>query len=113
MRPSTLVYSLLSLVSIPTLAAASEDQDLVKRVSSDSKDSSSLSTTFNGAEVPPMRELSPDNFQDLTKEGYWFIKHYSPACPHCRKVAPAWQTLYEFYYVSRGIFEEPWKVGCV
>ena len=51
-----------------------------------------------------MRELTPDNFKDLTKEGYWFIKHYSPACTHCRKIAPAWQTLYEFYYVSWGVF---------
>ena len=28
-----------------------------------------------------------------------FIKQYSPSCPHCTKIAPAWQTLYEFYYV--------------
>lgn len=105
MRPTTLVYSLLSLVSIPTFAAASQEHSLVKRLSSDSKDSSSLSTTFNGAEVPPMRELTPDNFKDLTKEGYWLVKHFSPACPHCRKIAPAWQTLYEFYYVSWGIAE--------
>lgn len=29
-----------------------------------------------------------------------FVKQYSPSCPHCRKIAPAWQTLYEYYYVS-------------
>lgn len=101
MRPSTLVWSLLSLVSIPTFAAASEENGhrLVKRASSE-KDSTSLSTTFNGVEVPPMRELTPDSFYDLTKEGYWFVKHYSPSCVHCQHVAPTWQTLYEFYYVS-------------
>lgn len=29
-----------------------------------------------------------------------FIKQYSPTCHYCQKIAPAWQTLYEFYYVS-------------
>ena len=29
-----------------------------------------------------------------------FVKHYSPYCHHCIAIAPAWQTLYEFYYVS-------------
>lgn len=102
MKPSMLVWSLLSLVSIPsTFAAASEGSEhrLVTRAGSE-KDAKSISTTFNGVEVPPMRELTPDNFQDLTKEGYWFVKHFSPSCPHCTKIAPTWQTLYEFYYVS-------------
>lgn len=102
MKPSTLVWSLLSLVSIPSsFVAASEGPEhrLVKRAGSE-KDAKSISTTFNGVEVPPMRELTPDNFQDLTKEGYWFVKHFSPSCPHCTKIAPTWQTLYEFYYVS-------------
>lgn len=72
----------------------------MKRAGSNDKNAKSLLTTFNGVEVPPMRELTPDNFQDLTKEGYWFVKHYSPSCPHCQKIAPTWQTLYEFYYVS-------------
>lgn len=29
-----------------------------------------------------------------------FVKHYSPACAHCRKAAPLYQTIYEYYYVS-------------
>ncbi|EYE97522.1 putative disulfide isomerase [Aspergillus ruber CBS 135680] len=102
MKPSTLVWSLLSLVSIPsTFAATPEGSEhrLVKRAGSE-KDAKSSSTTFNGVEVPPMRELTPDTFQDLTKEGYWFVKHFSPSCPHCTKIAPTWQTLYEFYYAS-------------
>lgn len=28
------------------------------------------------------------------------VKHYSPACHHCKKTAPAYQTTYEFYYVG-------------
>ena len=31
------------------------------------------------------------------------MKHYSPWCPHCIAIAPAWQTLYEFYYTSKPI----------
>ena len=29
-----------------------------------------------------------------------FVKHFSPYCHHCQDIAPAWQTLYEFYYVG-------------
>lgn len=78
------------------------------------------STTFNGVKVPPMKELTGDDFDKDVKIGYWysiylsllertqtdgqllrFVKHYSPYCHHCIAIAPTWQTLYEFYYVSR------------
>src|SRR5437763_114553 len=36
----------------------------------------------------------------LADKLYRFVKHYSPYCPHCRTIAPLWQTLYEFYYTS-------------
>lgn len=29
------------------------------------------------------------------------VKHYSPSCPHCKMAAPIYQTLYEYYYVSK------------
>ena len=29
------------------------------------------STTFNGVEVPPMKELTPENFEETVKDGYW------------------------------------------
>ncbi|PYH35989.1 putative disulfide isomerase [Aspergillus neoniger CBS 115656] len=103
MRVSLLAWSLLSLFSIPALAAPSDNvspsHHLVKRGDSDVK-SEGQSTTFNGIEVPPMKALTPDNFDDTIKDGYWFVKQYSPSCPHCQKIAPAWQTLYEFYYTS-------------
>ena len=60
-------------------------------------------TKFNGIEVPPMKELSGENFDKETKNGYWFIKHYSPYCHHCKAIAPTWQTLYEFYYTSKPV----------
>lgn len=29
------------------------------------------------------------------------VKYHSPYCPHCRQFAPAYQTLYEWYYTSK------------
>ena len=57
-------------------------------------------TTFNGITVPVMKEIEGEKFDETIKEGYWFVKHYSPYCGHCQAVAPTWQTLYEFYFVS-------------
>jgi protein disulfide-isomerase len=31
------------------------------------------------------------------------VEYYSPACPHCMRFKPVWQTLYEFYYTSKPI----------
>ncbi|KAL4912335.1 thioredoxin-like protein [Aspergillus aurantiobrunneus] len=102
MRLSLLTWSLLSLFALPIFAAPSDQtistKSLVKRA-----DSAALGTTptlFNGVEVPALKELTPDNFAETVKDGYWFIKQYSPACPHCVAIAPTWQTLYEFYYTS-------------
>lgn len=34
-------------------------------------------TTFNGEKVPPLFELTPDNFEKEVKASKWmFIKHY-------------------------------------
>ncbi|EAU38271.1 conserved hypothetical protein [Aspergillus terreus NIH2624] len=107
MRASVLALSLLSLFSIPTFAAPSNEAvesrnvRLVKRADPEAKvDPETLSTTFNGIEVPPMKALTPDNFEETVKDGYWFVKFFSPNCPHCQAIAPAWQTLYEYYYTS-------------
>ncbi|KAL9128552.1 MAG: hypothetical protein Q9217_002785 [Psora testacea] len=64
---------------------------------------SSTSTIFHGMEVPPMKELTGEGMEQEIKNGYWFIKHYSPYCVHCRDIAPTWQTLYEFYYTSKPV----------
>lgn len=65
-----------------------------------SEDASSSPTIFNGVKVPPMKDINGEEFEQETKDGYWFIKHYSPYCGHCVAIAPTWQTLYEFYYTS-------------
>jgi protein disulfide-isomerase len=79
MRASLLAYSLLSLLSIPTFALPSDEAleprngRLMKRADDpvDKVDSATLSTTFNGIEVPPMKELTPENFEETVKDGYW------------------------------------------
>ncbi|CAL5869618.1 uncharacterized protein PFLUO_LOCUS3848 [Penicillium psychrofluorescens] len=102
MRPSWLGWSLFSLLAVPALASvdvssSSDDMRLFKRKSYSEPTGP---TEFNGLEVPPFREMTPDNFEELTKDGYWIIEHFSPSCPHCKRIAPAFQTLYEFYYTS-------------
>lgn len=57
-------------------------------------------TIFNGIKVPPMKEIEGDKFDETIKDGYWWVKHYSPYCGHCKAIAPYWQTLYEFYATS-------------
>ncbi|KAI2607101.1 thioredoxin-like protein [Hypoxylon fragiforme] len=58
-------------------------------------------TYFNNKRVPPILELTADNFEKevkLTK--FLVVKYYSPYCPHCIDFAPTYQTLYEYYYTS-------------
>ena len=57
-------------------------------------------TVFNGIRVPPMKDVEGEQFAETIKDGYWWVKHYSPYCSHCKAIAPHWQTLYEFYYTS-------------
>jgi protein disulfide-isomerase len=57
-------------------------------------------TVFNGVQVPPMKEIEGDKLAETIKDGYWWVKFYSPYCGHCKAIAPHWQTLYEFYYTS-------------
>ncbi|KAI3100973.1 hypothetical protein CBS147333_8278 [Penicillium roqueforti] len=108
MKPSWLGWSLLSLLVAPALGTPSDASDqqsgntLVKRASRGVD--TDKPTIFNGIEVPPLTELTPENFEEVTKDGYWMIKHYSPSCPHCRIAAPLYQTLYEYYYTSNPLF---------
>lgn len=58
-------------------------------------------TIFNGQRVPPLKELGGESLAEQLKNGYTFVKFYSPGCPHCIHVAPIFQTLYEFYWTSK------------
>ncbi|RSL96547.1 hypothetical protein CEP52_011398 [Fusarium oligoseptatum] len=59
-------------------------------------------TTFNGVSVPPLLELSPTTWEEeLKKNKYLMVKHFSPYCKHCTHFAPTYQTLYDFYYTSK------------
>ncbi|CAL1709319.1 unnamed protein product [Somion occarium] len=39
--------------------------------------------------------LTPDNFNETTSHGVWFIEYFSPYCRHCQKFAPTWTELAE------------------
>lgn len=74
MKVSWLGWSLLSLLTVPTLAASSESNAptgnrLEKRRSRgiDPQEPS----VFNGQDVPPLLQLTPESFEELTKDGYW------------------------------------------
>ncbi|KAI0404383.1 thioredoxin-like protein [Xylaria palmicola] len=58
-------------------------------------------TYFNGKRVPPLLELTADNFEkEVQASKFLVVKYYNPYCPHCQLFAPTYQTLYEFYYTS-------------
>lgn len=78
-------------------------EDGPKAGATNSEAVSGTATKFNDIEVPPMKELTGEDFDEDTKNGYWFVKHYSPYCHHCKAIAPTWQTLYEFYYTSKPV----------
>ncbi|KAI1335878.1 thioredoxin-like protein [Xylariaceae sp. FL0016] len=59
-------------------------------------------TYFNGKRVPPLLELTSDNFVEESKSSkFLVVKYFNPYCPHCQDFAPTYQTLYEFYYTSK------------
>ncbi|TPX18925.1 uncharacterized protein E0L32_011403 [Thyridium curvatum] len=88
--------STLSLwLSAAVLGLAASD-DLVE------DDPTRENTYFDAQKVPPLLELSPDNFAKVANStSLLMVKHYSPWCPHCIDFAPTYQTLYEFYYTSK------------
>jgi hypothetical protein len=74
MKPSLLVWSLLSLAVIPTLAVDGSSNSLVKRQEEKTQEvieEASMSTTFNDIEVPPQKELDAETFASTIADGYW------------------------------------------
>lgn len=75
MKTSWLGWSLLSLLAVPTVAVSSDSESkegnrLVKRWGSSGVDPETPSV-FNGLDVPPLLQLTPDNFEEYTKDGTW------------------------------------------
>ncbi|KAL1858900.1 hypothetical protein Daus18300_009769 [Diaporthe australafricana] len=95
MRLSSLSWGLLLGASARVAAEDDFEDDEIP------EDKSLETTTFDGIKVPPMLELTPDNFEtEIKKSKYMLVKHYSPYCPHCQDFAPNYRTLYEFYYTD-------------
>ncbi|RDW79591.1 hypothetical protein BP6252_04229 [Coleophoma cylindrospora] len=104
MRFSTI--SLLATVLATTVFAQGADPKVEAVVAPENpavEAEPDTSTTFNGVKVPPIPEIRGDEFDKVVADGYWFVKHHSPYCPHCISIAPTWQTLHEFYYTSKPV----------
>ncbi|KKY19207.1 putative disulfide isomerase [Phaeomoniella chlamydospora] len=118
MKSTLLLWTFASVLAVPGFAAPQEEgsalsvEEAIGKPAVD-KSTSALSaaddtsddssTVFNGIKVPPMLDIEGDKWDETVKEGWWFVKHYSPYCGHCAAIAPTWQTLYEFYYTSSPI----------
>lgn len=101
---------LLILGGLATLIAAADPKvDTPPSTNSDGQDIieeplvEETYTIFNGQKVPKIKEVGGDAFEDVIKNGYTAVKFFSPACIHCKQVAPVWQTLYEYYWTSKPV----------
>ena len=74
-----LSWALLSGLTVPAFAADSARifgrGDALPR----GEPAAELPTVFNGIEVPPMKELTPDTFDSTLKDGYWLVARI-PCC---------------------------------
>lgn len=76
------------LEELKKLEEAAAVEDRLKAGAINSEAVSDKPTKFNGIEVLPIKELTGENFDKETKNGYWFVKHYSPYYHYCKAVAP-------------------------
>ncbi|KAG6001492.1 hypothetical protein E4U54_001076 [Claviceps lovelessii] len=91
----------LSVLSVLASALALAGAKPLGDGDSDVKKSAPKGTVFNSKRVPPLLELTPANWKDEVNKTKWLlVKNFSPYCGHCKKFAPTFQTLYEFYYTS-------------
>lgn len=78
MKFTSLGVSLISLLAVPSLAAPSDletkvSNRLEKRRSNRGVDAEEPSI-FNGLDVPPLLQLTPENFEENTKDGTWSVQ---------------------------------------
>ncbi|KAI9658514.1 MAG: hypothetical protein M1831_003952 [Alyxoria varia] len=99
-------FLLLLLSSISALSSAkdsSEKKDAGPKDAPLEQDDIPKPTTFNGQTVPPITQLNGAKIRQDIANGNWLVEAYSPWCPHCKQLAPKWQTIYEFYYTSNPV----------
>jgi protein disulfide-isomerase len=77
MKVSWLGLSLLSSLAVPTSAAPSdleskEGNNLVKRWGTHAVDPD-VPSVFNGLDVPALFQLTPENFEEATKDSTWSV----------------------------------------
>lgn len=71
MRLSSLAWGLLLGATARVAAQDDFEDDEIP------EDKSLETTTFDGIKVPPMLELTPDNFEtEIKKSKYMLVKHY-------------------------------------
>ncbi|OBT66300.1 hypothetical protein VE03_04327 [Pseudogymnoascus sp. 23342-1-I1] len=94
-----------SLLVVGALATLIRAADIKADVSKDADDSQGQEsyTTFNGQKVPELKEVGDTALDELIQNGYTAVKFYSPSCHHCQAMAPAWQTIYEYYWTSKPV----------
>lgn len=79
MKTSLMAWSLVSLFSLSYAGPSdnsihaesntgNDENILVKRAGKEDPDAP---TVFNDLEVPPMKVLTPENFEETVKDGYW------------------------------------------
>lgn len=86
MKTSWLGWSLLSFLAVPTLAAPSDSElkegnNLVKRWGTNALDPD-VPSVFNGLDVPPLVQLTPENFEEATKDSTWSVPTSPPLESH-------------------------------
>lgn len=81
MKVSWLGWSLASMLAVPTLAAFSGSDaptgNRLEKRRTRGVDPSEPSV-FNGQDVPPLLQITPDNFDELIKDGYWLAQSELP-----------------------------------
>ncbi|KFZ00672.1 hypothetical protein V501_10552 [Pseudogymnoascus sp. VKM F-4519 (FW-2642)] len=94
--------SLLVVGALATLVRAADTKADVSKDAGDSQADETY-TTFNDQKVPELKEVGDKVLDELIQNGYTAVKFYSPACHHCQAMAPAWKTIYEYYWTSKPV----------
>ncbi|TVY60696.1 Uncharacterized protein LSUE1_G006792 [Lachnellula suecica] len=101
--PVSLLYSLFATAIIADSAEKALGNTDASIELDEGAEAAPEPTIFNGISVPGLPDIDGEKFNTTIKNGYWFVKHHSPYCPHCLHIAPVWQTLYEYYYTSKPV----------